>query len=107
MVLEVNANKHYNRVKKTRGETLFDEDEQNRIREFVLDGFNDEFTEAQLWHLRWLFGRNDIYKDSSKVKILGYVKHLDLGFNMDEVKDIVVEARGIRNKVLYHVEEDG
>lgn len=105
MVLEANANKHYNRTKKTRGETLFDEGEQTRIREFVLDGFEDEFTDAQLRHLRWLLGRNDIYEDSSKVKILDYVEHLDLGFDMDEVEEIVIEARGIRNKVLHHIEE--
>jgi len=71
----------------------------------VLDGFEDEFTDAQLRHLRWLLGRNDIYEDSSKVKILDYVEHLDLGFDMDEVEEIVIEARGIRNKVLHHIEE--
>jgi len=105
MVLEANANRHYNRFKKSQGDVLFDEDEQNRICDVVLSEFGDEFSDAQLRHLEWLLNRNDIYEDSSRVKILDYVEYLDLGFDMDEVDRIIREAHEIRNRVLHQIEE--
>lgn len=106
MVLEANANRHYNRFKKSQGDVLFDERDQGRIHELVLSEFDDEFTDAQLRHLDWLLNRNDIYEDSSRVKILDFVEYLNLGFDMDEVDRIVREAHKIRNRVLHQIEEE-
>lgn len=106
IVLEANANKHHNRYMKSQGEFLFDDDEQEKVREYVLDEFNEEFTDSQLRHLDWLLGRNDIYEASSRVKIVKYVESLEIGFDMDEVDEIIAEARKIRNRVVHSIEEN-
>lgn len=106
IILEANANKHYNRFKKSQGDVLFDEEDQSKIRNLVLSELSDEFSDAQLQHLEWLLNRNDIYEDSSRVKILKYVERLRLGFDMDEVEQIVKEARKIRNRVLHQIDEE-
>jgi hypothetical protein len=55
--------------------------------------------------LDWLLGRKDIYEASSKVKIIKYVESLEIGFDIDEVDEIVAEARKIRNRVVHSIEE--
>lgn len=105
IVLEANANKHHDRYMKSQGEFLFDEGEQERVREYVLGEFDEDFTDAQLRHLDWLLGRKDIYESSSKVKIVKYVESLEIGFDMDEIEDVIVEARQIRNLLVHSIEE--
>jgi len=105
LVLEANADRHYHRYMKSQREYLFDENEKARVREYVLDEFDDEFTEGQLNRLEYNLGQDFLFEPSSLVKIKKYVEQIDLGFDLDEVEEIIKEARNIRNQIVHSIDE--
>jgi hypothetical protein len=107
LVLEANADRNYHRHMKSQREYLFDEGEKKRIREYVLGEFADEFTEEQLDRLEHNLGKNFIFEPSTLVKIKKYAEQIDLGFDLDEVEEIVEESRGIRNQIVHSMNESG
>jgi len=107
LVLEANADRNYHRYMKSQREYLFDEDEKERVREYVLDEFEDEFTKGQLNRLEYNLGKDFIFEPSTLVKIKKYAEQIDLGFDSDEVEVIVEEARDIRNQIVHSMDESG
>lgn len=105
LVLEANADRHYHRYMKSQREYLFDDDEKERVREYVLDEFEDEFSEGQLKRLKHNLGKNFIFEPSTLVKIKKYAVQIDLGFDSDEIEEVVEEAREIRNDIVHSIDE--
>lgn len=105
LVLEANANRNYHRFMKSQREYLFDDDEKEDVREYVLDEFEDQFTESQLNRLEYNLGKNFIFEPSVLVKVKKYVEQIELGFDLDEVEEIVEEAREIRNQIVHSIDE--
>jgi len=107
LVLEANADRNYHRYMMSQREYLFDNDEKERVREYVLEEFEDEFSEGQLNRLEYNLGKDFIFEPSTLVKIKKYAEQIDLGFDLDEVEEIVEEAREIRNEVVHSIDESG
>lgn len=107
LVLEANADRNYHRYMKSQREYLFNDDEKERVREYVLDKFESEFTEAQLKRLEYNLGKNFIFEPSTLVKIKKYTEQINLGFDPNEIEDIVEEAREIRNQIVHSVDDTG
>lgn len=107
LVLEANADRNYHRYMKSQREYLFDNSDKERVREYVLDEFADEFTEEQLNRLEHNLGKNFIFEPSTLVKIKKYAEQIDLGFDLDELEKIVEESRVIRNKIVHSMDESG
>jgi hypothetical protein len=101
LVLEANADRNYHRYMMSQREYLFDDDEKERVREYVLEEFDDEFSKGQLDRLEYNLGKDFIFEPSTLVKIKKYAEQIDLGFDFEEVEDIVEEARQIRNEVVH------
>ncbi|WP_436932683.1 hypothetical protein [Halosimplex halobium] len=105
MVLEANANRNYHRYMKSQREYLFGDDEKRRVREYVLVEFEEEFTEGQLNRLEHNLGKDFIFEPSTLVKIKKYNEQNDLGFDSDEVEEIVKEASTVRNQIVHSMDE--
>lgn len=107
LVLEANADRHYHRYMMSQLEYLFDDDEKERVREYVLEEFKEEFSEGQLDRLEYNLGKDFIFEPSTLVKIKKYADQIDLGFDLDEVEESVEEARQIRNDIVHSIDESG
>jgi hypothetical protein len=105
MVLEANADRNYHRYMKSQGEFLFEDEEKECVREYVLEEFEDEFTDGQLDRLGYNLNQDYIYEPSTLVKIKKYAEQIDLGFDMDEVEEIVEDSREIRNQIVHSMNE--
>ncbi|WP_200531589.1 hypothetical protein [Halorubrum sp. LN27] len=127
IVLESNANHNYDKYTNNR-QPLFNENEQERLRDSVLEMLrenwksdkvinkssdeverwdSDESREtAQINHIEWVLDRTDIYESSSVVKIKMYMDYLDIGFDSEEIRDIVETARNIRNPIVHKINSD-
>lgn len=105
LVLEANADRNYHRYMKSQREYLFDDEEKESVREYVLDEFVGRFTEEQLDRLEYNLGKDFIFEPSTLVKIKKYAEQIDLGFDLDEVEEIIAEARDIRNQTVHSIDE--
>ncbi|MDQ2052873.1 hypothetical protein RBH26_20740 [Natronolimnohabitans sp. A-GB9] len=107
LVLEANADRNYHRYMKSQREYLFDDDEKEQVREYILEEFEDEFSEGQLNRLNYNLDKDFLFEPSTLVKIKKYAEQIELGFNSDEVEEIVKEAREIRNEIVHSANSAG
>ncbi|WP_338727193.1 hypothetical protein [Haladaptatus sp. DJG-WS-42] len=104
MALESSANQNYTEYREAMGD-LFTDDEIEWVIGTVLRSLESGLSDKQLDVLEYRFNKRYLYEHSAAVKIKIYLEYLDIGFDMDEIEEIIQHSREIRNVVVH--ESDG
>lgn len=101
IVLETNANFNHDEYLQKVGEENFTEEEVAAIQENAVNHFQDEFSEKQLSHLKYVLGQRHIYEMSTKTRITNYLDYLPVKFDTEEIEELIETARNIRNLIVH------
>ncbi|AGB15455.1 hypothetical protein Halru_0830 [Halovivax ruber XH-70] len=100
IALESSANRNYESYQEEVGD-LFTKEEREQVQSILLENVEDQFRQKQLEFLEYRFGQKYLYEHSIDVKIKIFLEYLDIGFDMDEIEEIIQESREIRNLVVH------
>jgi len=102
IVLESNANYNYDNYLQGPGEPIFAEDEIETLSDSIVDYLQEEgWDPDQVAHMEYLLGQQHYYEASSKTKIKIYLEYLNIGFDIEEIEEILEMARSIRNPIVH------
>ncbi|MFC6757690.1 MULTISPECIES: hypothetical protein [Haloarcula] len=103
VAVESCANENYESYKESVGD-LFNEEERQRIQDIVIETAEQEFDEKKVDFLERRFRQNYLYEYGIDLKIKIFLEYLDIGFDMDEIEEIVKESKKIRNLVVHEAD---
>ncbi|WP_158055884.1 hypothetical protein [Halorussus halophilus] len=102
IVLESNANYNYDDYLQGPGESIFTDDEIEVLSDSVINHLEANGWEPnQVAHMEYILGQKHLYGASSKTKIKIYLDYLNIGFDIEEIEDIIQMARSIRNPIAH------
>lgn len=100
VAVESCANENYEAYKDEVGD-LFSRSEKEKLQDIVMEAVGKEFNEKQINFLESRFRQDYLYEHSIDLKIKIFLEYLDIGFDMDEIEEIVKESKTIRNLVVH------
>ncbi|TKX70946.1 hypothetical protein [Halorubrum sp. GN11GM_10-3_MGM] len=106
VALESCANENYESYKENVGD-LFSETEREEIQSIVLEVAEERFSQDQVDFLENRFGQDHLYEYGIDLKIKIFLEYLNIGFDMEEIEEIIKESKRIRNLVVHQGESDG
>jgi len=105
VAVESCANENYESYKNEVGD-LFSESERAEIQKIVLETAEERFSQKQVDFLKNRFGQDHLYEYGIDLKIKIFLEYLNIGFEMEEIEDIIKESKKIRNIVVHEGESN-
>lgn len=105
IVLESNANYNYDDYLQGPGDPIFTDDEIETMAASVIDYLEGEWAEDKVAHMEYVLRLKHLYEASSKTKIKIFLEHLNIGFDIDEIEEIIQVARSARNPLVHRIDE--
>jgi hypothetical protein len=106
IVLESNANYNYDDYLQGPGDPIFTDEEIEALCESVITHLEEnDWSSDKVAHMEYVLEQKHLYEASSKTKIKIYLEHLNIGFDIEEIEDIIQMARSIRNPIVHRIDE--
>lgn len=106
IVLESNANYNYDDYLQGPGEQIFTDEEIGDLQTSILNHLEEaRWEQDHINHIEYILGQKHLYQVSSKTKIKIYLEFLDIGFDIEEIEEIIDMARSIRNPIVHRLDE--